>query len=46
MKQLNIHSNCVANSGKQPVPTYWLDTAVSFSNICGAMDLEPTEGVE
>jgi hypothetical protein len=26
MKHLNIHSYCVANSGKQPVPAYWLST--------------------
>jgi hypothetical protein len=41
MKHLNTHSYCVAISGKQPVLANWLHIeAVSFSSICGNMDLE------
>lgn len=34
MKHLNIHSYCVANSGKQPMPASWL-AVESFSIIRG-----------
>jgi hypothetical protein len=38
MKHLNIHSYCVANPGKQPVPAFWLSTA-SLESIRSNMDL-------
>ena len=45
MKHLNTHSYCVAISGKQPVPAFWLNTpATSLESIRGTsingMDLE------
>lgn len=39
MKHLNIHSYCVANSGKQPVPAFWLST-MSLDAIRSTMNLE------
>jgi hypothetical protein len=46
MKHLNIHSYCVTNSGKQPVPAFWSNTAVSLDSIRGNMDLECSGVVE
>lgn len=40
MKHLNTYSYCVANSGKQPVPAFWLNTTASLESIRGNMDLE------
>lgn len=44
MKHLNTHSYCVAISGKQPVPAFWLNTTASLASIRGTinndMDLE------
>ena len=41
MKHLNTHSYCVAISGKQPVPAFWLNTTSSLASIRGInMDLE------
>jgi hypothetical protein len=41
MKHLNRHSYCVAISGKQPVPAFWLSTPeLSLDAIRGNMNLE------
>jgi hypothetical protein len=41
MKHTNRHSYCVAISGKQPVPAFWLNTpALSLDSIRGTMNLE------
>jgi hypothetical protein len=40
MKHLNTYSYCVAISGQQPVPAFWLNATASLASIRGNMDLE------